>query len=726
MKKKREYNRSEEFNRSYAYPVEISIGKTVSQSLSSESALKERLSLIVRDISRASGISIPQINITENEAPNSYSINLFNVQVGKGKIYPGLYIIRDYHEKLKSLLGNKGFDPIWGPPYPCLWIHEKDIARAKSLGFQALNGEELIIHHLAFILSVYQGEFLDPQEFEEILLQIESAHPELMKKVTAKTESPVLYRIVKSLISEGISLNHLSTILNIISKLDTFEKEEIRAVEQLRKLLKYEICNTVAPEKILHCIVLSIPLQIYYALKSSNFHRKNIWAHYLIKELKKIQRKAASREYTPVLLCIPEIRPLIFALTRNFLPSMHILKTSEIPQDYEVTIVDIIEPPLWKIIPSLILPYVTASLTVLGTIWKSTDTYMELIDKSEDEFIMGKLSPSIQGRAGNEPSAISDDPSKTLQGAPSVMSGDLTPGQKSAIFLLGSPPWYVKDVLSRLEPKDINSLGKEMARLAKYSHNYREQILKEFPELDHKCCDAEEAAKFVRASLNGEYYKPQTAPIQKLALLLTSLSGKTGEMVTSAILSRLQKNKLENLIIEINTLKFAATVELKAQIIEEFVVFYKSFRSPQTLFTPQFYYREIQRASLCHPKEFAHTLQTLWLNSESIINRFNRWANQDPTCAAFWINRFYACSAQTQSDFRLLEKASYIMYSISTELSAGIFRNLKSFSRLLLPPKKLSYMNVNQSQQEEILRQFLSHYYSLYHQKTGDNMHGDN
>lgn len=717
MKKKREYELSEEFNRSCANPIEISLGKSLLQMISGESSLKERLSEIARKVSRTSGVDIPPITITESETPHSYSINLFNVQVGKGKIYPGLCIIRDHDERLKAFPGHKGFDPLWGPPHPCLWINKMDSTRARSFGFQVLDGEELIAHHLEFVLNVYRDEFIDPEGFREILMHIEATHPELMKKVYARTDAETLFKIVKNLVSEGISLNHLTTILNHISKIDSFEKSELRATEQLRKYLRYEICTSIAPEKILHCIVIGIPLQIYFALKSTNFHRKNPWAHYLIGELRKILKKTSSKEYIPVLLCIPEIRPLIFALIKSYFPRTIILKTSEIPQDHEISIVDIIEPPLWKIIPSLIVPYITANLTVLGTIWKSTDTYMELIDKSEEGFLMGRISTSLQNRLKSDQGAGMDDSMRMLPAAPNIPSGELSSGQTAAIFLLGSPPWYVKEVLSKLDPRDINALGKEMAKLAKYSHNYREQVLKEFPELDHKFCVAEEAARFVKASLNGEYYKPCHSGIQKLAILLTSLAGRTGEMVTSSIIPKLPKGRLENLIIEINNFKFATSVELKAQIIEEFILFYKNSRFPQTLLTPPFFHRELQKVSLANPKECAQTLQTLWLNAENIVNRFNRWANQDPTLAAFWINRFHMSAATLKSDFRLPEKATYVIHSISPELSAEVLRNLKSFSRLILPQKRLSYLNVSATQQEEIFRQFMSHYYSIYYQK---------
>lgn len=719
MRKKREYDISEEFDRSYANPIEICIGHALFQHLSGEGTLREKFGDVVRKVSRASGVDIPQIKITENPAPNSYSIKIFDVQVGKGKIYPGLLLIRDYDEAIRAFGGHRGFDPLWGAPYPCLWIAEKDAGQARNLGFEALNGEELLIRHLEFILQIYKGEFIDPKVFREILMEIESSHPELIQRVLKRTNIPTLFDMVRNLVSEGISFNHLTTILNHIAEDESLHREERIATEQMRAHLKFEICLSIAPEKTLHCIILNPALQMYFALKNSYISRRNAWGRYLISELRRIYRNAESKDYTPVLLCIPEIRPYIHSLLRSFFPGRIILKTTEIPTDHEVSIVEIIEPPLWRIIPSLVIPYIKAfgDLKYLGVVWKSTDAYMEIIDKAEEEFIMGRINKSFENRLNEENNNDAEQGLKHLPALPPPSCAELTPGQKAAIFLLGSPPYYVKEVLSRLDPRNINALGREMAKLAKYSHGYRDQILKEFPELDHKCCDFEEAAKFVQASLDNENYKPQPRAVQRLALLLTSISGKTGESVTSFILPRLPKDILETLIVEINSFRFAIATELKAQIIEEFLMFYRSSRQPQTLLTSSFYHREIQILSLSHPKEFANALQTLWLNAENIINRFNHWAGQDPHHAAVWINRFFLSSAKIRTDFRLLEKATYIIHAISPELSSGVLKNIKAYSKLLLHRERLGYLSMSRSQQNEILSQFLSHYFSLYFAK---------
>ena len=330
-------------------PVEVGLGAHWATLVNQPgSPFKERIAAFRRQHALEFGMVLPRVRFREEAkfSPDRYEIIIDGVPSAKGEARVDRILAIHPAGDLRSIPGEVTKDPTYG--LPALWILEAQREAAVTAKYTLVDAPTVFLTHLTEVLRRESATLLTRAETDKLLARVRQAQPTLVEELipTVLSVSDV-QKVLQNLLREKVSIRHIEAILETLADAGRHTKDTIMLTEVVRQRLGHAICQSLlADSTALHVMTLdpaleSEFLQAVLAAKNPDgsshpFVLEPKLAEQFIARLVQQAERMMKSNLLPVLLCSPELRRHIRALSERVMPHLRVLSMSEIPQSIEL------------------------------------------------------------------------------------------------------------------------------------------------------------------------------------------------------------------------------------------------------------------------------------------------------------------------------------------------------------------------------------------------------
>lgn len=324
-------------------PIALEIGYNLIPLVDPEQGgdLLERVTMIRRQSAIELGLIFPPIRIRDNMKldPNTYSIKIKGVEVGKGTIKMGKYLAMNPGDIEEKIEGEETVEPAFG--LPAIWIDEGNREKAERLGYTVVDAPSVIATHITEVIKTYASEVLGRQDVQALLNSLSQDYSAVVDEVK-KSGATIgdIQKVLKGLLKEGVSIRDLVTIMETIADYFPSVKDQDELVELVRQAIARQICQQYSDtDKKIPVITISkeVEEEIKNAIVETERGKRFAMEpgqqkrllNRIIEEVKKMKKKGLK----PVFLTSPEIRAVFSNIVSSIIPNAAVLSSFEIVPD---------------------------------------------------------------------------------------------------------------------------------------------------------------------------------------------------------------------------------------------------------------------------------------------------------------------------------------------------------------------------------------------------------
>jgi flagellar biosynthesis protein FlhA len=324
-------------------------GSTHSAGSGGTQSLLRRVSMIRRQIAGELGIVIPAVRIHDELGMESheYVLKVRGSEVTRGRIMPGHLLAMDPGDAAGALQGIPTTEPAFG--LPATWVHESARAEAESLGYTVVDAESVIVTHLTETIRDHAAELLTRQDVKALLEQLKETNAAVVEEVVPELLSlGEIQRVLQSLLSEGIAIRDLGTIVEAIGDKARITRDTSLLSEYARQALGRAITAPHLDEQLrLQAITLDpaieqeVATSITQTTDGEYLAMDPPRAHAIVGALR-AQVEHASARGGPVLLCSARVRRHLRRLIAQAQPHLPVCSYNEIAPGVNVETIGVI------------------------------------------------------------------------------------------------------------------------------------------------------------------------------------------------------------------------------------------------------------------------------------------------------------------------------------------------------------------------------------------------
>ncbi|MFI5038821.1 MAG: flagellar biosynthesis protein FlhA [Solirubrobacterales bacterium] len=316
----------------------------------SGSALLRRVSMVRRQIAGDLGIVIPRVRIHDELGMESheYVIKIRGSEVTRGRIMPGHLLAMNPGDALGTLNGIPTREPAFG--LEAIWVHESSRAEAESLGYTVVDPESVIVTHLTETIRSHAAELLTRQDVRTLLDRLKETNAAVVDEVVPDALSlGEIQRVLQSLLSEGVPIRDLGTIVEAIGDKARTTRDSSLLSEYARQALGRAITAPHLDEQLrLQAITLDpaieqeVSTSITQTTDGEYLAMEPPRAQAIVSALRAQVEHATARGARPVLLCSARIRRHLRRLIAQAQPHLAVCSYNEIAPGIDVETIGVI------------------------------------------------------------------------------------------------------------------------------------------------------------------------------------------------------------------------------------------------------------------------------------------------------------------------------------------------------------------------------------------------
>jgi len=322
--------------------LEVGYGLIPFVDAAQDGELLTRIQSIRKQFALNSGFIVPPIHIKDNLQlkPNQYTLSLKGVMVTQTEIMPGHFMAMDPGIATETIKGIPTKEPAFG--LDALWITEDKKERAQMAGYTVVDCTTVIATHISEIIKSHAHEMIGRQEVQNLLDNLAKTYPKLVEEIVPTIISlGTIMRVLQNLLSEGISIRDLRTILETMADWAPSTQDPEILTEYVRHALSRTISSDLAEENTIPLITLS--KNVEDSISNSIQHKET--GSYLAIDPSVAQKilDSIGKAVTffqggqrPVLLAAPQIRPHVRKLTERYYPGLIVISHNEIIPNFKV------------------------------------------------------------------------------------------------------------------------------------------------------------------------------------------------------------------------------------------------------------------------------------------------------------------------------------------------------------------------------------------------------
>jgi len=316
-------------------------------------ALTKRIKGVRQSLSEQMGLLLPAIGVRDDLTlrPNQYAISVSGTVVAEGEVVPEALMAIPSPTVYGQLDGIPGIEPAFG--MAVTWIDPEQKAHALGQGYQVVEVASAIATHASKIAKDYLSELFRHEDVPAMMDRLAALSPKLASALDKALTHTQLLRVFRVLLAENVSLKDIVVIATTLLDSSESTKDPILLAAEVRCALRRQIVSGLyGKKKDMPAFNLSGDLE-NMLLGSLNQARQNNGGKValdnypidpqLLSQLQlnmPVAREQMKQQHTPpLLLVLPQVRPLLARYARLFAPGLHVLSYNEIPENREVSII---------------------------------------------------------------------------------------------------------------------------------------------------------------------------------------------------------------------------------------------------------------------------------------------------------------------------------------------------------------------------------------------------
>ncbi len=317
-------------------------------------SLLRRVSTIRRQIAGDLGVVIPPVRIHDELGMESheYVFKVRGSEVARGRIMPGHLLAMDPGDVAGKVQGIPTREPAFG--LEAVWVHESSRAEAESLGYTVVDAESMIVTHLTETIRAHAAELLTRQDVRTLLDRLKETNAAVVEEVVPEALSlGEIQRVLQSLLSEGVPIRDLGTIVEAIGDKARTTRDTSLLSEYARQALGRAITAPHLDEQLrLQAITLdpSIEQEVSTSITQTTDGeylamdppRAQAIVTALRSQVEHATARGAGGGRGPVLLCSARIRRHLRRLIAQAQPHLAVCSYNEIAPGIDVETIGVI------------------------------------------------------------------------------------------------------------------------------------------------------------------------------------------------------------------------------------------------------------------------------------------------------------------------------------------------------------------------------------------------
>lgn len=313
--------------------------------------LAKRIRGVRRNLSEQVGFLLPEVRIRDNLSlkPNQYTIALNGEVIEQGFIEPDRLMAIAVGETYGEIDGILGHDPAY--QLPAVWIEHSNKAKALNMGYQVVDDATVIATHISKVIKTNLADLFNHDDVDAITQRLTQQAPKLAEALSAALNPAQQLKVYRQLLLDQVPLKDIRTIANSMLESSENTKDPILLAADIRYSLRRTLINLVAGQKNeLNVYALSDELEqmLMTSLQQAQSSGKimldsfpiepNILAQFQ-QNLPLIKQQLKQQGMAPILLVMPQLRPLIARYARTFSQGLAVLSYNEIPENKQINVV---------------------------------------------------------------------------------------------------------------------------------------------------------------------------------------------------------------------------------------------------------------------------------------------------------------------------------------------------------------------------------------------------
>ncbi|HCE1804922.1 TPA: flagellar biosynthesis protein FlhA [Vibrio parahaemolyticus] len=313
--------------------------------------LSQRIRGVRRNLSEQVGFLLPEVRIRDNLSlkPNQYTISLNGEVIEQGFIEPERLMaiaVGDTYGEIDGILGS---DPAY--QLPAVWIEHQDKAKALNMGYQVVDDGTVIATHISKIMKTNLAELFTHDDVEAMTQRLTQQAPKLAEALAAALNPAQQLKVYRQLLLDQVPLKDIRTIANTMLESAENTKDPILLAADVRCALKRTLVNLIAgqkPELNVYALSDELEQMLLTSLQQAQASGTVVLDSFPIEpnilgqfqqNLPLIRQQLKQQGLPPILLVMPQLRPLLARYARTFTQGLAVLSYNEIPENKQINVV---------------------------------------------------------------------------------------------------------------------------------------------------------------------------------------------------------------------------------------------------------------------------------------------------------------------------------------------------------------------------------------------------
>jgi flagellar biosynthesis protein FlhA len=302
-----------------------------------EPRLDDQVRALRRQMATDFGFVLPSVRIIDNMAlkPNEYVVYIKETEAARGEIrLDRLLVINPGGENI-GIPGEPTREPVFN--LPALWIERELRDEAGFRGLTVVDCGTIITTHLTELVKDNIADLLSYSETQKLLSEVHTDSEKLIADIIpSKISISGVQRILQNLLTEGISIRDLPTILEGIAEAAPTTSNLTQMTEHVRGRLARQISAQQSRDGAIPIVTLSGEWDAAFAdsIIGHGDERQLAMApsslHAFIAAVRETLDKLAGQGEIPCLLTNPAIRPFVRSIIERVRPATVVLSQNEI------------------------------------------------------------------------------------------------------------------------------------------------------------------------------------------------------------------------------------------------------------------------------------------------------------------------------------------------------------------------------------------------------------
>ncbi|KQV92882.1 flagellar biosynthesis protein FlhA [Rhizobacter sp. Root1221] len=326
-------------------PIEVQVGAKWSALVTQADGLfMERIAAFRKQHAQEFGLVLPRVRFKDlaRLGAERYEIHIDGVIAGRGEARADRLLAIHPTGDVTAVQGEVTRDPTYG--LPALWIDATRREEAVAARYTLVDAQTVLMTHLTEVLRRESATLLTRSEVERLLARVRQSQPSLVEELIPTVLSVTdVQRVLQNLLREKVSIRHIEAILETLADAGRASKDIGYLTERVRHRLGHAICQGLLGDATALQVMTLDPAmesQFMHTLRQADAGQPLVidprLAEQFMGRLVSNAERMMKHNLLPVLLCSPDLRRHLRALSERVLPHLRILSMTEVPQTIEL------------------------------------------------------------------------------------------------------------------------------------------------------------------------------------------------------------------------------------------------------------------------------------------------------------------------------------------------------------------------------------------------------